>query len=155
MVNRLHELYYNNKMKGTPTPTGCFTKRKLAIVGISIAVLVLVGYVLRERYFYRADVLIAIQTNVKHARKVVTNKIGSNGGILGLLRFGGKNNVGETDEVKVETVNVWDAWMIKQTTMTSIGDIYDHCGKRHTSRHTTSKQRLSNIHNVQITLYER
>uniref|UniRef100_A0A7M5WVL8 MD-2-related lipid-recognition domain-containing protein n=2 Tax=Clytia hemisphaerica TaxID=252671 RepID=A0A7M5WVL8_9CNID len=112
-------------MKGTPTPTGCFTKRKLAIVGIAVAVLVLVGYVLRERYFYRADVLIAIQTNVQHARKVVGNKIG-NKGILGFLNFGGKNNVGETDDKKIKT-NVWDEWMIKQTAMTSIGDIYDHC----------------------------
>lgn len=104
------------------------TRRRFAIAGISLALFILFAYVIRERYFYRADVLIAIQTNVhRQTESVQTNKDKEDkeedkGGLLSYLGIRVKK-----EEKKM---NIWDSWMDKQSKMTSIGDIFDKCDNK-------------------------
>ena len=105
------------------------SRRKFGIATIAVLLLVLFGFFIRERYFYRADVLIAIQTDVTRSEKVlIEDQVKTEeSGLLSYFGFGGKSN--DKQKRAKKKLNIWDEWMMKQKKMTSIGDIYDKCGE--------------------------
>lgn len=129
--------------------TGCCTctKKKLLIIFITLCMFTILFYVLREKYFFRADVLVAISsrvdnTNVEYGNDVKkeANKIdeikkeeNNEGGVLSFFGFGNnkkkKNVANVAGDEGAGKLNVWDAWMKQNKHFTSIGDIYDKCGK--------------------------
>ena len=140
-------------MTGSGKSSGCCTctKRKVLIAVITACVFTLLCYVLREKYFFRADVLVAISsrvddTNIQQHDETIKTKDESSkedddssdeGGVLSFFGLGGgkkkKNNKAKSgdggDGEAGEKINVWDAWMKQNKHFTSIGDIYDKCGK--------------------------
>lgn len=120
--------------KGNVSSPSCLCRRKFAILCI-VGTLTVLFFVIREKYFYRADVLIAMSAPVNtndESRRVevqIESKVSSEtgGGFLGFFGFSSKGNK-KKEEEKIKT-NPWDEWMLRHKEMTSIGDIYDKCGK--------------------------
>ena len=110
-------------------PSGCFTRRKITILFISLCVCTFLGYVLREKYFYRADVLVAISSQVDST----TTEETKGGGVLSFFGLGGGKKEKTGGDGGAVKMNVWDAWMKSQPHYTSIGDIYNKCGKKQTA----------------------
>jgi len=111
-------------MTGTQGSPSVLKRRKYGIAIVFILFFIMFCYFIRERYFYRADVLIAIQTDITQP---VTEKE-EKATFLSYLGFGGSKKTDDNKE-KERNMNPWDLWMSKQVKMTSIGDIYNRCGE--------------------------
>lgn len=120
------------------SPSFCY-RRKYSILCI-LGTLTILFFVIREKYFYRADVLIAmsaprITDNEQRVQVQIESKVSSDisdgGGGGGFLTFFGFGSKTSEEKVKKEKklLNPWDEWMLKHTEMTSIGDIYNKCGE--------------------------
>lgn len=111
------------------------SRRKCGIAGIVLMLFLIFFYAIRERYFYRADVLIAIQTDVRWTQKVdeIIKKSGGGekteeSGVFSYFGFGGETS---SEKAKAKKkLDPWDKWMSEQTSMTSIGDIYNRCDNK-------------------------
>ena len=135
----------SSTMTASGKTTGCCTctKRKLLILVVTLCVFTLLCYVLREKYFFRADVLVAISSRVDNTNgndrsesfKTIdeSNKKSEDsgeGGVLSFLGFGNsKKKKVSANDGGAGKLNVWDAWMKQNKHYSSIGDIYNKCGK--------------------------
>jgi len=114
-------------MTQTKSAAAWFSRRKVGIFfGIVFAVVLF--FVIREKYFYRADGLTAVvaaprrppngEIGVKVVQKTETS-------IWSWFGVGKKNN-----EAKKSDLNVWDEFMLKNPRLISIGDIWDKCDNK-------------------------
>ena len=117
-------------MTGAQGSPSVVKRRKYGIAVVFALLFIMFCYFIRERYFYRADVLIAIQADITQPAgdaALQKNDIKEEkGGLFSYFGFGGGKKSEEEKEMKM---NPWDRWMSKQVKMTSIGDIYNRCGK--------------------------
>ena len=113
-------------MKGSSTGTASWISRRKIYIIIGLVLFVCLFLFIKEKYFYRSDLLKPILTNTEKGLTEFKVRIEKNqGSILGyVLGFGLSKK-----ENKLVEVNIWDKWIIDHPELTSIGDIYDKCGK--------------------------
>jgi len=105
-----------------------FSRRKVIIFMVLIS---LIGFlfIIKEKYFYRADILKPMNTQAVH-NPATYNKIQvhikeTKASIWGYFGLGSK------DEKPVEKkLPIWDVWMAEHSTFYPIGDIYDICDNK-------------------------
>lgn len=113
-------------MKGSSTGTASWISRRKIYIIVGLVLFACLFVFIKEKYFYRSDLLKPIQINTEKGLTKFKVRLEKNqGGILRyILGFGSRKKENELVEV-----NIWDKWIIDHPDLTSIGDIYDKCGK--------------------------
>ena len=113
-------------MKGSSTGTASWISRRKIYIIVGLVLFACLFVFIKEKYFYRSDLLKLIQINTEKGLTKFKVRLEKNqGGILGyILGFGSSKKENELVEL-----NIWDKWITDHPDLTSIGDIYDKCGK--------------------------
>ena len=98
-----------------------WASRKKLFLLIAIVTFIVLFFTVREKYFYRTDALKPI-FHLNHKTKSNLDIQKNVGGFFDFVK--------EQLEV-VDQRNSWDLWMDEHPQLTSIGDIYDKCGKKY------------------------
>lgn len=113
-------------MKGSSTGTASWISRRKIYIIVGLVLFACLFVFIKEKYFYRSDLLKPIQINTEKGLTKFKVRLEKNqGGVLGyILGFGSSKKENELVEL-----NIWDKWITDHPDLTSIGDIYDKCGK--------------------------
>lgn len=113
-------------MKGSSTGTASWISRRKIYITVGLVLFACLFVFIKEKYFYRSDLLKPIQINTEKGLTKFKVRLEKNqGGVLGyILGFGSSKKENELVEL-----NIWDKWITDHPDLTSIGDIYDKCGK--------------------------
>ena len=113
-------------MKGSSTGTASWISRRKIYIIVGLVLFACLFVFIKEKYFYRSDLLKPIQINTEKGLTKFKVRLEKNqGGVLGyILGFGSSKKENELVEL-----NIWDKWITDRPDLTSIGDIYDKCGK--------------------------
>lgn len=113
-------------MKGSSTGTASWISRRKIYIIVGLVLFACLFVFIKEKYFYRSDLLKPIQINTEKGLTKFKVRLEKNqGGVLGyILGYGSSKKENELVEL-----NIWDKWITDHPDLTSIGDIYDRCGK--------------------------